>query len=437
MFDQIQERLTGIFKNLSKKGKISETNISDALRDVRRAMLEADVNFRVAKKFISNVHKKAVGQKVLGSITPGQQFVQVVKEELIELLGSGPEKIKIKNSGITKILLVGLQGVGKTTTAAKLACFLKKERQLDCMLVAADRKRPAAIEQLELLAKQNKISFFSTRDENATNVVKKSIDYANSESMRIVIIDTAGRLQEDTNLMLELKEISDTIVPDETIFVADAMTGQDAVNSSKIFSEVLNVTGIILTKMDADTRGGAAVSIKEVTGKKIKFIGNGETINDLEVFNPINMANRILGMGDVLSLVDKAKNLFDSNESEKNQKKLLDGTFDLTDFENQLNQFSKMGSMNSIIKMLPAKGIKKIGNIEDKKLIWMNAILSSMTLFEKRNPSIINGSRRKRIALGSGRSVFEVNQLLKQFFQMKTMMKKMKKNKGMFPFNFK
>ena len=437
MFDQIQERLNSIFRNLSKKGKISESNISDALRDVRRAMLEADVNFKVVKKFISSVHEKSIGQKVLSSITPSQQFVKVVKEELITLLGAEPDKIKIKKSGITKILLVGLQGVGKTTTAAKLACFLKRERQLDSVLVAADCKRPAAVKQLKLLAEQNKISFFSSNDESAINVVKKSMDYALSESKKVVIVDTAGRLQEDQSLMLELKEIAKIVDPDEILFVADAMTGQDAVNSSKVFSEVLDLTGIILTKMDADTRGGAAVSIREITGKKIKFVGNGESINNLEVFNPSSMASRILGMGDIISFVENAKNLFDSEQSKNNQNKLFDGSFNLTDFENQLNQFNKMGSMDSIIKMLPIKGVKKIGDIEEKKLIWMNAILSSMTLYEKQNPSSINGSRRKRIALGSGRSVFEVNQLLKQFSQMKTMMKKMKNNKGIFPFNFK
>ena len=436
MFDQIQKRLSGIFSSLSKKGKISEENISEALRDVRRALLEADVNFKVAKNFISNVHQKAIGQKVLNSVTPSQQFVKVMKEELTEFLGGTSEKLNYKKSGVTKILLVGLQGVGKTTTAVKLACFLKKERRLNCLLIAADRKRPAAIKQLQLLAEQNNISFYSGDNENAVSVVENGLSQIDNNLFDVIIIDTAGRLHIDDELMNELKQISNISQPDEILFVADAMTGQDAVNSSKAFSESLDISGNILTKMDADTRGGAAVSIREVTGKSIKFIGNGETVNDLEVFNPDSMARRILGMGDIVSFVEKAKDLYDSKEAQKNQDKLIDGSFNLEDFQKQLKQFNQIGSMDKMLQMLPVKGMKKINNVNDKQIVWMNAIINSMTIKEKQNPGIIDGSRRKRIAMGSGRSIFEVNQLLKQFSQIKKMMKKINK-KGMFPFNFK
>ena len=436
MFDQIQKRLSDIFSNLSRKGKISEDNISDALRDVRRALLEADVNFKVAKNFIAKVHDKAIGQEVLNSVTPSQQFIKVIKEELTEFLGVTSANININKSGVTKILLVGLQGVGKTTTAVKLACFLKKERSLNCLLIAADRKRPAAIKQLQLLADQNGISVFTGNDEDAVSIVKNGLSQIDSNLFDVIIIDTAGRLHIDEELMNELKQISDISKPDEILFVADAMTGQDAVNSSKTFSKSLEVSGVILTKMDADTRGGAAVSIKEVSGKNIKFIGNGETVNDLEVFNPDSMARRILGMTDVVSFVEKAKEMYDSDEAKKNQKKLLDGSFNLEDFQKQLKQFNQIGSMDKMLKMLPVKGIKKMGNVNQKQIVWMDAIINSMTLEERQNPVIINGSRRKRIAIGSGRTIFEVNQLLKQFSQIKTMMKKINK-KGIFPFNFK
>jgi len=436
MFDQLQKRLSEIFRSLSKKGKISEDNISDALRDVRRALLEADVNFKVAKSFISNVHQKAIGQDVLNSVTPSQQFVKIMKEELAEFLGGTSDNININKSGVTKILLVGLQGVGKTTTAVKLACFLKKERSLNCLLIAADRKRPAAIKQLQLLAQQNNISIFTGDNEDAISVVKNGLNQVDSTLVDVIIIDTAGRLHLDDELMEEIKQISNLSNPDEILFVADAMTGQDAINSSKAFSESLNISGNILTKMDADTRGGAAVSIREVTGKNIKFIGNGETVNDLEVFNPESMARRILGMGDVLSFVEKAKDLYDSDEAEKNHQKLIDGSFNLEDFQKQLKQFNKIGSMDKMMQMLPIKGIKKMGNVDDRQIVWMNAIINSMTIEEKQKPDIIDGSRRKRIAYGSGRSIFEVNQLLKQFFQIKKMMKKINK-KGIFPFNFK
>ena len=436
MFNQIQKRLSGIFDNLSRKGKISEDNVSDALRDVRRALLEADVNFKVAKNFISRVHDKAIGQKVLNSVTPSQQFVKVVKEELTDFLGGASDKINISKTGVTKILLVGLQGVGKTTTAVKLACFLKKERSLNCLLIAADRKRPAAIKQLQLLAKQNDISVFTGNEEDAVSIVKNGLNQVDENLFDVIIIDTAGRLHIDDDLMEELNLISDISKPDEILFVADAMTGQDAVNSSKSFSESLDVSGIILTKMDADTRGGAAVSIKEVTGKNIKFIGNGETVNDLEIFDPDSIARRILGMGDIVSFVEKAKQIYDSEEAEKNQKKMLEGSFNLEDFQKQLKQFNQIGSMEKMMQMLPVKGIKKMGSVNEKQIVWMDAIINSMTKLERKNPVIINGSRRKRIASGSGRSIFEVNQLLKQFSQIKKMMKKINK-KGMFPFNFK
>lgn len=436
MFDQIQNRFTDIFKSLRRHGKINEKNITDSLRSVRRVLLEADVNFKVARDFVSRVQEKVIGQKVLNSVTPGQQFIKVIKDELTEFLGGSSDDILLKTIGTTVILLSGLQGSGKTTTAVKLGSFLNKRRQLNCYLIAADRQRPAAVKQLQVLAEKNQIGVFTGSGNDPIAVVKAGIIAAVKEKADVIIVDTAGRLHVDDSLMEELKTISEICNPDEILFVADGMTGQDAVNSSKVFSEFLNITGIILTKMDGDTRGGAAVSIREITGKPIKFIGTGESVTEFEVFHPERMAGRILGMGDVVGLVEKAQNSIDKKEAENLQKKLLDNSFTLADFQQQINQFRKMGSMEQIMNMIPMKGRLTPGDFDEKQIVWMNAIIDSMTPDERIIPGIINGSRRKRIASGSGRSVFEVNQLIKQFFQMKTLMKKINKKGGSkFPIN--
>lgn len=433
MFEQIQDRFADLFKTLRRQGKINESNISDSLRSVRRVFLEADVNFKVARDFVSRVQSKATGQKVLNSVTPGQQFIKVIKDELTEFLGGSSDEVHLNTKGTTVILLSGLQGSGKTTTAVKLGRFLNKRRKLNCYLIAADRQRPAAVKQLQVLAEENQLGIFTGSNDDPISVVKSGMKAAVKEKADVIIIDTAGRLHVDESLMDELNSIAGICKPDEILFVADGMTGQDAVNSSKVFSEFLDITGIILTKMDGDSRGGAAVSIREITGKPIKFIGTGESVKDLEVFHPERMASRILGMGDVVGLVEKAQESIDKQEAEKLQKKLLDNSFTLADFQKQINQFRKMGSMEEIMNMIPMKGKFKTGDFGEKQVVWMNAIIDSMTPVERMKPEIINGSRRKRIALGCGRPVFEVNQLLKQFHQMKTMMKKFKKGGSKFP----
>ena len=436
MFEQLNSRFARIIKNIKGQGKITDQNISDALRDVRRALLEADVNFQVAKSFVNQVKEKASGENVFTSVTPGQQFVKILMNELTSFLGKENDGIQFSSSGKTIILLAGLQGSGKTTTASKLACFLKKRWHKTPYLIAADLQRPAAIDQLEVLGKQIQVPVFAEHNSDIESVIKGGL--AESINNDVVIIDTAGRLHIDEDLMTELKRVVKIAKPHEILYVADGMTGQDAVNSSNAFNDALGLTGIILTKMDGDSRGGAALSIREVTGKPIKFLGTGESMKDFEPFHPDRLAKRILGMGDVVGLVEKAQEAFDAETAESLQKKLIENKFTLVDFQDQLNQMQNMGSMSEMLKMIP--GVDQLGKMkfDDRQLKWTDAIIKSMTPAERLSPEIINGSRRKRIASGSGRSVQEVNQLLKQFHQMQQMMKKIGNKGGMkLPFEIK
>ena len=434
MFEQLQDKLSGVLKTLRGQGKITENNISQSMRDVRRALLEADVNFKVAKAFVSRVQEKAEGEKVFTSVSPGQQFIKLIQDELVDFLGGDTEELKFNNSGLTVILMAGLQGSGKTTTSAKLALLLKKRQNRKPLLIAADLQRPAAIDQIEVLARQINVPVYSERIEDAVLVVKSGLKHAESLGVDTVLIDTAGRLHVDKELMIELKNIEAIASPDEILYVADGMTGQDAVTSSMAFSESISMSGIVLTKMDGDSRGGAALSIREVTQKPIKFLGTGESIDAIEAFHPSRLAKRILGMGDVVSLVEKAQDVFDEKSAMQMQKKMLKNTFSLADFKDQLLQIKKMGSISQMVSMIPGGSKLKGMDMDDRQLTWIEAIINSMTPVERERPELINGSRRKRIAKGAGRSVQEVNQLLKQFSQMRTMMKKFgKMGKGKFP----
>jgi len=427
MFNQITEKFETIFKNIRGLGKINDSNIDDTVREVRRALLDADVNFKVVKSFINTVKEKAQGVKVLKSIKPGQQFVKIIHNELIVLLGSVPEELNL-NKGFSIILLTGLQGAGKTTTAGKLALMLQKKEH-SVMLVAADIYRPGAIKQLKIVSEKVGSTFYSEENSKPVDICKNAIKKAKSIKSDIVIIDTAGRLHIDQNMMLEIKDIYEATRPNETLFVADGMTGQDAVNSAKSFNEILKLSGIILTKMDGDARGGAAVSVRSVTGVPIKYVVNAETLDGLEQFDPKRIADRILGFGDILSIVEKAQDIFSEDEAAELQLKISKNTFDLDDFKNQLSQVKKMGSMNQILNLMPGLNSKIRNNInmDDRQVGWTEAIINSMTPKERIKPEGINGSLRLRIAKGSGRSVQEVNSLLKQFYQMKKMMKKMGK----------
>ena len=436
MFEQLNNRFARIIKNIKGQGKITEENISSTLRDVRIALLEADVNFHAAKSFINRVKESATGKDVFTSVTPGQQFIKIILDELTLFLGSDNDGISFDKSDKTIILLAGLQGAGKTTTAVKLACFLKKRWQKNPFLIAADLQRPAAIDQLEVLSSQVNMPIYANRGAKVESVIDEGL--VKGVNHDVIIIDTAGRLHIDDSLMIELETIIKLSNPNEIFYVADGMTGQDAVNSSNAFNEKLDLTGVILTKMDADARGGAALSIKEVTGKPIKFVGMGEKIQDFDLFHPDRMAKRILGMGDVISIVEKAQDIFDNDETKKIHSKILNENFTLMDFQDQLNQMKKMGPISNIVKMLPGAANLKGLNVNDKQLVWTDAIIKSMTPYERSNPDVINGSRRKRIANGSGRSIQEVNQLLKQFHQIKKMMKKMKTKRNIkFPFGIK
>ena len=436
MLEQLQTHLSTIIKNIKGQGKISESNISDVLRDIRIALLEADVNLKVAKKFVEHVKEKALGEKVLKSISPGQQFTKILFDELKFFLGDEAKPLEFDSSGLTVILLAGLQGCGKTTTCGKLARFLKKDKGKDSLLIAADLQRPAAVDQLITIGKSIDIDVYSDKNNDPIEVVKNGLLEAKKQGKDIAVIDTAGRLHIDEDMMNQLKSIIEVSNPNEILFVADGMTGQDAVNSSRSFNDAIDITGIILTKMDGDSRGGAALSIKDIIQRPIKFIGTGESIDKLENFHPERYASRILGMGDVVSLVEKAQSVVDKESLENLEQKIKNQTFSLIDFQDQIKQIKKMGPLSEVMGMIPGANKLKMGDFSDKNLKWVEAIISSMTLKERINPGIINGSRRKRIADGSGRPVQEVNALLKQYKQMKSMMKTMNKNKGKFKFPF-
>ena len=431
MFGHITERFESILRNVRGLGKITDKNINDTVREVRRALIDADVNFNVAKSFVNNVHDKAQGTKVLKSVKPGQQFVKIIRDELVLLLGTDSKDLVLKNNPAV-ILLAGLQGSGKTTTAGKLAYRLRKSGK-SVLMVAADVYRPAAVQQLITVGQQADVAVYEEGTGDPLAVCKRGIEKARSLKNDVVILDTAGRLHIDGEMMTEIQQIADMADPDEILFVADGMTGQDAVNSAQTFHEALPLSGVILTKMDGDSRGGAAVSIREVTGKPIKFIGTSEKLDGLDVFDPKRIADRILGFGDVVSIVEKAQDVFDEDQAKDFQTKLVKNTFDLDDFKMQLQQMKKMGSMSQIIGMMPgmnSKALKQL-NMDDRQVGWTEAIINSMTPGERQQPEIINGSRRLRISKGSGRSVQEINALLNQFSQMKKMMKKMGKMKNM------
>ncbi len=429
MFEDLNAKLESVIKKVRGQGKLTEKNIADSLKEVRRALLEADVNYKVAKGFIQNVQERAIGEEVLRSVTPGQQIVKIVHDELVHLMGTSSEDIKFAGIPPTVVMLSGLQGSGKTTFAAKLASYLRKKGRHP-MLVAADVYRPAAIQQLEVLGKQLDIPVFAGDRRNAVAICKGSIKAAREQMRDVVILDTAGRLHIDEDMMLELENIKKELKPQEILFIADGMTGQDAVNAAKEFLNRLDFNGVVLTKMDGDARGGAALSIRAVTDRPIKFISMGEKLDAIELFHPDRMASRILGMGDVVSLVEKAQEAVDVEQAQKLEQKLRKDEFTLSDFYDQLQQIKKMGPLEQILGMIPGIG-KQLKNvpIDDRAFVKVEAIINSMTLEERNRPQIINGSRRRRIALGSGMRVQDVNQLLRQFDEMKKMMKKMRRGK--------
>ncbi|MDG5470262.1 signal recognition particle protein [Jeotgalibacillus sp. ET6] len=443
-FEGLADRLQGSIQKIRGKGKVNEADVKEMMREVRLALLEADVNFKVVKTFVKKVSERAVGQEVMQSLTPGQQVIKVVKDELTELMGGEQSHIAVAKRPPTVIMMVGLQGAGKTTTAGKLASLLRKKHNRKPLLVAADIYRPAAIKQLETIGKQLDLPVFSMGDQvSPVEIAKAGIAKAKEEHQDYVLIDTAGRLHIDEDLMDELKQIKELSSPEEIFLVVDAMTGQDAVNVAKNFDDALGVTGVVLTKLDGDTRGGAALSIRSVTEKPIKFVGMGEKMDALEAFHPERMASRILGMGDMLSLIEKAQTNVDEEKAKEMEKKLRTASFTLDDFLEQLGQVKQMGPLDELIKMIPgANKMKGIDNlqVDEKQLGHVEAIIKSMTMKEKEQPEVINASRRKRIAKGSGRTIQEVNRLLKQFEDMKKMMKQMtnsqQKGKKRGGFNF-
>jgi len=427
MFEDLTTRLESVFKKLRGRGTLTEENISEALRDVRRALLEADVNFRVAKQFITQVREKAVGAEVLRSITPGQQVVKVVQDELASLMGTQAKPIRLHTNRLNTIVLAGLQGSGKTTACAKLALHFRRQGHRP-LLIACDTYRAAAIDQLETLGRSLDIPTYADRQKGPVDICRDALAFARNEGHSLAIIDTAGRLHIDEQMMSELKEICATARPDETLFVADAMTGQDAVNVAAEFHREIAFSGVILTKMDGDARGGAALSILNVTGVPIRFVGISEKPDGLEVFHPDRMASRILGMGDIVTLVEKAQQEIDHEESAKFEKKVRRDQLTLQDFLDQLRQIKKMGSIGDILSMLPGMGQQmKDVDVDGDSIKRIEAVICSMTTEERRRPTIIDGSRRRRIARGSGTSVQDVNRLLKQFDSMKTMLKRMNK----------
>ena len=432
LFSSLSERLNHIFSKLTKHGKLTELEIKGAMREVRIALLEADVNIFVAKKLIADVSEKAVGQEILQSLNPTQQGIKIVNDELCALMGSTNAKLEVSDKPPTVVMMCGLQGAGKTTLCGKLAYLLKKQGKKP-LLVACDVYRPAAINQLQIVGGKAGAEVFEKGTQNPVKTAKQAIEHARSMGYDTVIIDTAGRLHIDDALMKELENIKEEVRPNDILLTVDSMTGQDAVNVAETFNKRLDVTGVILTKLDGDTRGGACLSIKAVTGKPIKFIGVGEKLTDLEPFYPDRMASRILGMGDVLSLIEKAQDAVTEEQAKKLEQKLKDASFTLEDYLDQFESLKKMGGIASVMGMMPGMNKLKLkeGDIDEKRIERLKAMILSMTKKERDNPSIINSSRKKRIAAGSGTSVQEINQLLKQFEQTKVMMKQFKKGKRM------
>ena len=431
LFSGLSEKLNHIFSKMTKHGRLTELEIKTAMREVRIALLEADVNISVVKQFVSRVSERAVGQEILKSLSPTQQVIKIVNEELIELMGSSNSKLSVSDNPPTVIMMAGLQGAGKTTLVGKLGMLLKKQNKKP-LLVACDVYRPAAINQLKVVGEKAGCQVFEKGQGNPVKIAKEGVAYAKSYGFDTVIIDTAGRLQIDEDLMKELENIKAEVKPAEILLVVDSMTGQVAVEVADTFNKRLEVTGLVLTKLDGDTRGGATLSMKAVTGKPIKFCSVGEKLGDLEPFYPDRMANRILGMGDVLTLIEKAQEAVTEEEAKKMEKKFRENSFTLDDYLSQFETMKKMGGMKNVLSMIPGMGSKfKISeqDIDEKKMLTMKAIIQSMTMRERENPSIINSSRKNRIAKGSGTSVQEVNRVLKQFEQTKIMMKQMKGNR--------
>ena len=446
-FEGLSEKLQSVFKKLSGRGKLNEKDVKEALREVKLALLEADVNFAVVKRFIASVTERAVGAEVLESLTPGQQIIKIVNEELTALMGGANAKLELGSKNPAVVLLCGLQGAGKTTMAGKLGAYLKKQFGKSPLLAACDIYRPAAIRQLQVVGEKLGLPVFEKGQQDPVETAKEAVEYARSHMQDIVLVDTAGRLHIDEGMMEEIAAIRDALAPAEILLVVDAMTGQDAVNVAKSFDEKLGLTGVILTKLDGDTRGGAALSVRSVTGKPIKFCGVGEKLTDIEPFYPDRMASRILGMGDMLTLIEKAQTAFDEKKAAELANKIKTNEFTLEDFMEQMEQMQSMGSMEDILAMMPGMGNMKLGNvqIDEKQTGRMLAIIKSMTPEERRRPDLLNASRRRRIAAGSGNSVQEVNRLLNQFETTRKMMRqlsggklgKMKKGRrGFNPFGF-
>ena len=430
-FEGLSSKLQDITRKLRGKARITESDLKEMLREVKLALLEADVNYKIVKDFITSVQEKALGQDVLKSLTPGQQVIKIVKDELVELLGGEESKINFTPNPPTVIMLVGLQGSGKTTTAGKLANLLRKQGKKP-LLVACDIYRPAAIKQLQVVGRQLDIPVYANENsKDVVHIAKQAMSVAMSKMNDVVILDTAGRLHIDEELMQELKNVKQGVKPHEILLVVDSMIGQDAVNIAQSFNENLGIDGVVLTKLDGDTRGGAALSVKKVTGRPIKFAATGEKLSDIEVFHPDRMASRILGMGDVLSIIEKAEESFDLEQAEKFEKQLRKKEFDLDDYLTQLRQVKKMGSFSSLLKMIPGMANIKDLKVDDKEFVRIDAMICSMTKEEKRNPKLLNASRRVRIAKGSGTTVQQINQFMKSFEMTQKMMKKMQDGKSL------
>lgn len=433
-FENLIDKLQDAFRKMKNKGKVSEADVKAAMREIRLALLEADVNYKVVKDFIAKVGERAVGAEILESLTPAQHIIKIVREELVALMGGAEAKIEFSSKPPTVIMMVGLQGAGKTTTSAKIAAQMKKQKSKRPLLVACDVYRPAAIKQLQVVGAQLDVPVFSLEgSRQPVEIAQAALENARKNGNDLVIIDTAGRLHINEELMEELQNIKQAVNPAEILLVVDAMTGQDAVNVAESFNQQLELTGVVLTKLDGDTRGGAAISVRAVTGKPIKYAGMGEKLSDLEIFYPDRMASRILGMGDVLTLIDKAQEAFDEKQAQDLEKKLRQNQFNLEDFLEQMNQMKKMGPLSQLVGMLPGMNTKALEGVEvdDRQMARTEAIILSMTVKERRNPSIINASRKQRIANGSGTKIQDVNALLKQFEMMQKMVKQMMGNKGM------